>query len=85
MGYKSMQLLKKIIFLILAIESRLIIKKYKPFIIAVTGSVGKTATKDAIFCALSTSGFVRKSDKSFNSEIGLPLTIIGVPISSCRR
>jgi len=74
-----MQILKKIIIAILMIESRLILKKYRPFIIAVTGSVGKTATKDAIFCALATTGHVRKSDKSFNSEIGLPLTIIGVP------
>ncbi len=74
-----MQLLKKIIIAILTIESRLIIKKYKPFVIAVTGSVGKTATKDAIFCALSSTGFVRKSEKSLNSEFGLPLTIIGVP------
>jgi len=74
-----MQIIKKFIIFILTVESRLIIKRYKPFIIAVTGSVGKTATKDAIFCALSSYGHVRKSEKSLNSEIGLPLTIIGVP------
>lgn len=74
-----MQIIKKLIVSILTLESRLILRKYKPFIIAVTGSVGKTATKDAIFCALMSSGHVRKSDKSFNSEFGLPLTIIGVP------
>lgn len=74
-----MQFIKKIIIAILTIESRLILKKYKPFIVAVTGSVGKTATKDAIFCALSSLDHVRKSEKSLNSEIGLPLTIIGVP------
>jgi UDP-N-acetylmuramoyl-tripeptide--D-alanyl-D-alanine ligase len=74
-----MQFIKKTIMAVLMVESRLILQKYKPFIIAVTGSVGKTATKDAIFCALSSSGHVRKSEKSFNSEIGLPLTIIGVP------
>ncbi|HTK33009.1 MAG TPA: UDP-N-acetylmuramoyl-tripeptide--D-alanyl-D-alanine ligase [Candidatus Paceibacterota bacterium] len=74
-----MQIIKKLIVFILTVESRLILKKYKPFVIAVTGSVGKTATKDAIFCALKSSGHVRKSDKSMNSEIGLPLTIIGVP------
>ncbi len=74
-----MQIIKKIIIAILMIESRLILKKYKPFIIAVTGSVGKTATKDAIFSALAGSGHVRKSEKSLNSEFGLPLTIIGVP------
>src|SRR3989344_4953390 len=69
---------KKIITSILIFESRIILKKYHPYIIAVTGSVGKTSTKDAIYSVMSrTSMYVRKSQKSFNSEIGVPLTIIG--------
>ena len=74
--------MKKLVIALLNWESRLILKKYKPFIVAVTGSVGKTSTKDAIYDALKNLpdvGIVRKSDKSFNSEIGVPLTIIGVP------
>lgn len=55
------------------------LKKYKPKIVAVTGSVGKTSTKDAIYTVLATTFFVRKSSKSFNSEIGVPLTILGLP------
>ena len=75
-----MNFLKKAIIFVLIVESRLILAKYKPFIIAVTGSVGKTSTKDAIYDVLKDhSRDVRKSDKSFNSEIGLPLTVIGVP------
>ncbi len=75
-----MQLFKKILVGILTLESRLILAKYKPFIVAVTGSVGKTSTKDAIYCVLKDqSRLVRKSQKSLNSEIGLPLTVIGVP------
>lgn len=75
-----MQFLKKIVVAILMWESRLILRKYKPFVIAVTGSVGKTSTKDAIYAVLRDhSRYVRKSDKSFNSDIGLPLTVIGVP------
>jgi UDP-N-acetylmuramoyl-tripeptide--D-alanyl-D-alanine ligase len=71
---------KKILFAVLAFESRLILAKYKPFIVAVTGSVGKTSTKDAIYSVLKDQGgYVRKSEKSLNSEVGLPLTIIGVP------
>ncbi|MEK7463581.1 MAG: Mur ligase family protein [Patescibacteria group bacterium] len=69
--------LKKIISSILIWESKMVLKKYKPSIIAVTGSVGKTSTKDAIFTVLSSTGYVRRSDKSFNSEIGVPLTILG--------
>ncbi|HEY4513428.1 MAG TPA: UDP-N-acetylmuramoyl-tripeptide--D-alanyl-D-alanine ligase [Candidatus Paceibacterota bacterium] len=71
--------LKKIITHILKIESRLVLRKYKPKIIAITGSVGKTSTKDAVYAVLSQISYVRKSEKSFNSEIGLPLTILGVP------
>ncbi len=57
----------------------MVLKKYKPKIVAVTGSVGKTSTKDAIFSVLSQFYFVRKSQKSFNSELGVPLTILGCP------
>lgn len=70
--------LKKIIIYILQIESRLVLYKYKPKVIAITGSVGKTSTKDAVYAVLSAFSTVRKSEKSFNSEIGLPLTILGV-------
>lgn len=70
-------LLKKIITYILQIESRLVLYKYKPKIIAITGSIGKTSTKDAVYAVVSTASHVRKSNKSFNSEIGLPLTILG--------
>jgi len=64
---------------ILILEARLVLRKYKPKIVAVTGSVGKTSTKDAIYATLSGMYHVRKSEKSFNSEIGVPLTILGLP------
>ncbi len=68
---------KEIIVFVLQKEARQVIKKYHPKIITVTGSVGKTSTKDAIFSVLSSSQHIRKSEKSFNSEIGVPLTILG--------
>ncbi len=75
-----MDIIKKILVAILTLESRIIIAKYKPFVVAVTGSVGKTSTKDALYSVLKNSAkYARKSEKSMNSEIGLPLTIIGVP------
>lgn len=71
------KILKKIITWILQAEAKLILKKYKPSIIAITGSVGKTSAKDAIYDVLATSLLVRKSKKSYNSELGIPLTILG--------
>lgn len=53
------------------------IQKYNPYIVAITGNVGKTSTKDYISKVLSESYNVRASEKSFNSEIGIPLTILG--------
>lgn len=70
---------KKVIVTLLQAEAQLVLKKYKPKIVAVTGSVGKTSSKDAIYTALATKYFVRKSSKSFNSEIGVPLTVLGLP------
>jgi len=70
---------RKAVVAILIFEATWVVRKYKPRIVAVTGSVGKTSTKDAIFTVLAEGQHVRKSDKSFNSEIGLPLTILGCP------
>ncbi len=55
----------------------LTLNRYKPSLIGVTGSVGKTSTKMAIAAVLRSGRRVRASGKSFNNEIGLPLTIIG--------
>ncbi len=69
--------LKDILIATLEFQARAILKKYRPTIIAVTGSVGKTSTKDVIYSVLFSSCYIRKSEKSFNSEIGIPLTILG--------
>jgi UDP-N-acetylmuramoyl-tripeptide--D-alanyl-D-alanine ligase len=70
-------LIRRIITKIIETEAKFVLRKYHPKIIAVTGSVGKTSTKDAIFAVLGETLVARKSAKSFNSEIGLPLTILG--------
>lgn len=58
--------------------AQVVIRRYRPTIVMVTGSVGKTSTKDAVAAALSAQFFVRKSHKSFNSEFGVPFTVFGV-------
>lgn len=63
---------------ILATLARAVLRKYKPQVIMVTGSVGKTSTKDAITAVLDTSFYLRSSKKNFNSEFGVPLTIFGM-------
>jgi len=48
-------------------------------VIAVTGSVGKTGTKEALRLALGASGSVHASSKSFNNHWGVPLTLANMP------
>src|SRR3989344_4286708 len=53
------------------------VKKYQPGVIGITGSVGKTSTKEAIHTVLRSIRRVRASSGNFNNEIGLPLTVLG--------
>ncbi len=45
-------------------------------VIAVTGSNGKTTTKDLTAAALSGLGHVQKTSGNFNNEIGVPMTLL---------
>ncbi len=48
-------------------------------VVGVTGSVGKTSTKDLLAGVLGTTYRTAASEKSFNNELGLPLTLLGAP------
>ncbi|MEE4023849.1 UDP-N-acetylmuramoyl-tripeptide--D-alanyl-D-alanine ligase [Gordonia sp. PKS22-38] len=48
-------------------------------VVGVTGSVGKTSTKDLLAGALATTFRATASEKSFNNELGLPLTLVNAP------
>ena len=47
-------------------------------VISVTGSVGKTTTKELIAAILSTQGSVLKTYANYNNEIGVPKTLLGL-------
>lgn len=50
-------------------------KRFRIPLVGVTGSVGKTTTKEMIALALSAGLHVMKTEGNFNSQIGLPLTM----------
>lgn len=55
----------------------LVLKRHRPIVIGITGSVGKSSTKEAITTVLSARFRVRESPGNFNNEIGVPLAILG--------
>jgi UDP-N-acetylmuramoyl-tripeptide--D-alanyl-D-alanine ligase len=48
-------------------------------VIAITGSTGKTSTKDVLAAMLAQQRRVHASPQNFNTEIGLPLAILAAP------
>ncbi len=48
-------------------------------VVAITGSVGKTSTKDLIASALGVAFKTHANEKSFNNDFGLPTTILNAP------
>ncbi len=55
----------------------LTLKRYRPKVVGITGSVGKTSTKEAVNIVLSKKYQVRSNINNYNNEIGVPLTILG--------
>jgi len=62
---------------VLVILAKQILNKYKPLVIAVTGNVGKTSTKEAIFTVLHSKYRCRRNEMNYNTPIGVAITIIG--------
>lgn len=53
-------------------------EKFNAPVIAITGSNGKTTTKELVAAALSPLGEIHKTAANFNNEVGLPLTLLGI-------
>lgn len=69
--------MKKILETILGKLAKRIVLKYQPKVVGITGSIGKTSAKEAVFAVLERKFRARKNIKNYNNELGVPLTIIG--------
>lgn len=68
--------MEKIVEFIVAFLARKVIAKYRPKIIGITGSVGKTSARQAIFCVVNSQFRSYTPVKNFNSTLGLPLGVL---------
>lgn len=63
----------------LGTAARLYREKVNPNLIAISGSVGKTSTRDMVAAALSASDRVHKTADNLNNVFGVPYTILAMP------
>jgi len=70
------KILKKLVLNVLTALARIRLKRLRLFVIGVTGSIGKTSAKDAIFTVLNSKYQIHRSEKSYNTDFGLPLAIL---------
>lgn len=70
--------LLKLLERILKVLALRVLRKFKPKIIAITGSSGKTSAKELIYQVLKAGGFdVVRSEGNLNNQYGIPLAILG--------
>lgn len=63
---------------ILRILAKRVINRYKPIVIGITGSVGKTTAREAVYAVLSSQFTVRQNKKNYNNELGVPMTVLNI-------
>ncbi|MBX3168400.1 MAG: UDP-N-acetylmuramoyl-tripeptide--D-alanyl-D-alanine ligase [Candidatus Eremiobacteraeota bacterium] len=51
-------------------------RRVKARVVAITGSTGKTTTKDLVACLLSTAYKIHKTPGNYNNDVGVPLTLL---------
>lgn len=73
------QKILQFIYHVLRRYAQKVIIRHKPVVIAITGSVGKTSTKEAVAQVMKDAfpNQVRATSGNLNAEIGIPLTILG--------
>ena len=71
--------MKKWLITALQHKARTYVSRHRPRIVAITGSMGKTSSRRAIRLVLAYGGLVRSAKKNYNNELGVPLSILGIP------
>ena len=68
---------KQIIKVILSVPVKIVLRRHKPTVIAITGSAGKTSCKEFLGKLLEQDFDVLTSLEGYNTEIGAPLAFFG--------
>lgn len=77
--------MKNIVLRLIEFQTRRFLRRHRPKIIAVTGSVGKTSTKFAISTVLGQRYKVLFEEGNYNVDVSVPMTIFDLPMPALER
>ncbi len=77
--------MKNFVLFLIEHQTRRFLKRHKPKIIAVVGSVGKTSTKLAITTVLKQRFRVLVQEGNYNADVSVPMTIFDLPMPPAAR
>jgi UDP-N-acetylmuramoyl-tripeptide--D-alanyl-D-alanine ligase len=77
--------MKNFVLSLIEFQTRRFLKRHKPKVVAVTGSVGKTSTKLAITTVLKQRFRVLVQEGNYNAEVSVPMTIFDLPMPPAAR
>lgn len=75
-GPLHVRIARRALVWILGLTAQAVLRRYRPIVVAVTGSVGKTTTRDLTAAVLATRFDLRAANGG-NSEVGVPMTVLG--------
>lgn len=70
--------LKRMVLRMLKAMAKHRLNKFKGKVVGITGSIGKSSIKDAVYTVLNTRFKVKRTKKNMNSDFGLCLTILDI-------
>jgi UDP-N-acetylmuramoyl-tripeptide--D-alanyl-D-alanine ligase len=68
---------RRLLAWLLGVVAAAVLRRYRPIVVVVTGSVGKTTTKDLIASVLATRFRLQATKGSSGGELGVPATVLG--------
>jgi UDP-N-acetylmuramoyl-tripeptide--D-alanyl-D-alanine ligase len=71
-----MKFVRHLVITTIQLLARLVLIRYRPLVVSVSGSVGKTSTRLATAAALTPLGYIGQPAGNYNTDIGLPLAIL---------
>ena len=76
-GPVHIRIARRLLTWVLGLLAEAVLRRYRPVVVAITGSSGKTTTKDLAAAVLASRFDIRATKGTANNEVGVPAVVLG--------